>query len=129
MLTHQSSSTADLRVGPAAVLGRLRPYTMADFAFGMEWGKFTGEIFVENAFDKRAELTRYQQCGQCNLRVYIVPYRPRTLGHQGGDEVLICLPMARPWGGGPCEAWWRGKWRRPMPSRALSTRIPPTCGP
>ena len=86
VLTHQSSSSADLRVGPAAVLGRLRPYTMADFAFGMEWGKFTGEIFLENAFDKRAELTRFQQCGQCNLRVYVVPYRPRTLGIRVGTR-------------------------------------------
>lgn len=86
VLTHQSSSTADLRVAAAAVLGRLRPYTMADFAFGMEWGKFTGELFLENAFDKRAELTRYQQCGQCNLRVYVVPYRPRTLGLRVGTR-------------------------------------------
>lgn len=86
VLTHQSSSSADLRVGPAAILGRLRPYSMADFAFGMEWGRFTGEIFLENAFDKRAELTRYQQCGQCNLRVYIVPYRPQTLGLRVGTR-------------------------------------------
>ncbi|MEA3064783.1 MAG: hypothetical protein QOJ27_1229 [Sphingomonadales bacterium] len=86
VLTHQSSSSADLRVAAAAVLGRLRPYTMADFAFGMEWGRFTGEIFLENAFDKRAELTRYQQCGQCNLRVYIVPYRPQTLGLRVGTR-------------------------------------------
>jgi len=86
VLTHQSASSADLRVGPAAVLGRLRPYSMADFAFGMEWGKMTGEIFLENAFDKRAELTRFQQCGQCNLRVYVVPYRPRTLGIRVGTR-------------------------------------------
>ena len=31
-----------------------------------------------------------------------------------------CLPIAR-WGGGPCEAWWRGRWRRPSPSRARSS--------
>ncbi len=59
---------------------------MADFAFGLEWGKMTGEIFLENAFDKRAELTRFQQCGQCNLRVYVVPYRPRTLGLRVGTR-------------------------------------------
>jgi iron complex outermembrane recepter protein len=84
VLTHQSSSSADLRVDAAAVLGRLSSYTMADFAVGMEWGKFTAEVFLENAFDERAELTRYQQCGQCNLRVYIVPYRPQTLGLRVG---------------------------------------------
>jgi outer membrane receptor protein involved in Fe transport len=86
VLTHQSSSTADLRVGPAAVLGRLDAYTMADFAAGMEWGDLTAELFIENAFDERAELTRYQQCGQCNLRVYVVPYRPRTLGLRVGTK-------------------------------------------
>jgi outer membrane receptor protein involved in Fe transport len=86
VLTHQSSSSADLRVGPAAILGRLRPYTMADFAVGMDWHRFTAELFLENAFDERAELTRYQQCGQCNLRVYIVPYRPQTLGIRVGTR-------------------------------------------
>jgi iron complex outermembrane receptor protein len=86
IVTHQSSSTADLRVQPAALLGRLKPYTMADFAFGVDWSRFTAEIFAENAFDTRAQITRFDECGQCFNRIYIVPYRPRTIGLRLGTK-------------------------------------------
>jgi outer membrane receptor protein involved in Fe transport len=85
IVTHQSSSTADLRTANAALLGRLRSYTMADFAFGLEWKTFTAEIFAENAFDTRAELSRFTQCSVCT-RAYIVPYAPRTIGLRLGAK-------------------------------------------
>jgi outer membrane receptor protein involved in Fe transport len=96
-LTHQSSASADLRtaivqsgtgniVNPAALLGRLHSYTTADFAFGIEWSRFTGELFIENAFDERAELTRFVQCGQCYGRPYIVPSTPMTIGARIGTR-------------------------------------------
>jgi outer membrane receptor protein involved in Fe transport len=85
IVTHQSSSTADLRTDAAALLGTLKAYTMADFAFGVEWGKITAELFFENAFDERAELTRYVQCSVCT-RVYVVPYAPRTIGLRLGTK-------------------------------------------
>jgi iron complex outermembrane receptor protein len=96
-LTHQSSASADLRtaiiqagtgniINPAALLGRLRSYTTADFAFGIEWSRFTAELFIENAFDERAQLTRFVQCGQCYTRPYIVPTTPMTLGARIGTR-------------------------------------------
>jgi len=86
VLVYQSSSTADLRTGPAALLGRLKSYTMADFAFGIDWARFTAELFAENAFDTRAQITRFDQCGQCFNRIYVVPYRPRTIGLRLGTK-------------------------------------------
>jgi outer membrane receptor protein involved in Fe transport len=96
VVSHQSSASADIRtlifdplgnrVNPAAGLGRLKAYTMADFAVGIDWKKFTAEIYVENAFDERAQLTRYQECGQCAQRPYIVPYAPRTIGLRMGTK-------------------------------------------
>jgi outer membrane receptor protein involved in Fe transport len=86
VLTHQSSSSADLRVAAAALLGRLKPYTMADFAFGIDWSRFTAEAFLENAFDTRAQITRFDQCGQCFNRIYVVPYRPQTIGVRVGTK-------------------------------------------
>ncbi|MBV9371653.1 MAG: TonB-dependent receptor, partial [Alphaproteobacteria bacterium] len=73
-MTHQSSASSDLRtaivqpgtgaiVNPAALTGRLHSYTIANFAFGIEWSRFTAEAFIENAFDERAQLTRFQECG------------------------------------------------------------------
>ena len=85
IVTHQSSSTADLRTDEAALLGRLRAYTMFDFSLGMEWRKITAELFFENAFDERAELTRYTECSVCT-RVYVVPYAPRTIGLRLGTK-------------------------------------------
>ncbi|MDB5722305.1 MAG: TonB-dependent receptor [Alphaproteobacteria bacterium] len=85
IVTHQGSSTADLRTDEAALLGRLKAYTMFDFSLGMEWRKITAELFFENAFDERAELTRYSECSVCT-RVYVVPYAPRTIGLRLGTK-------------------------------------------
>jgi hypothetical protein len=95
-VSHQSSASSDLRtaivqsgtgniVSPAAQTGRLAAYTTADFAVGIEWSRFSAELFLENAFDERAQLTRFQQCGQCN-RPYIVTNTPRTIGVRVGTR-------------------------------------------
>jgi len=96
-MTHQSSASSDLRtaivqpgtgaiVNPAALTGRLHSYTIANFAFGIEWSRFTAEAFIENAFDERAQLTRFQECGQCFQRPYIVTNTPMTLGVRVGTR-------------------------------------------
>ncbi|HEV2818196.1 MAG TPA: TonB-dependent receptor [Allosphingosinicella sp.] len=95
-ISHQSSASSDLRtaivqsgtgniVSPAAQTGRLAAWTAADFALGIEWSRFSAELFLENAFDERAQLTRFQQCGQCN-RPYIVTSTPRTIGVRVGTR-------------------------------------------
>jgi outer membrane receptor protein involved in Fe transport len=90
-VAHQSSASSDIRtaivqpgtgdiVNPAALTGRLAAYTTADFALGIQWTRFSAELFLENAFDERAQLTRFQECGQCFDRPYIVTNTPRTIG-------------------------------------------------
>jgi outer membrane receptor protein involved in Fe transport len=96
VVSHQSSATPDIRTlifdslgnshNPAAETGRLPAYTLTDFALGIDWKKWMAEIFVENAFDERAELTRYQECGQCFQRPYVVVARPRTIGVRIGTK-------------------------------------------
>jgi len=96
-MSHQSSASPDIRtaiiqpgtgdiVNPAALTGRLPAYTTADFAFGIEWQRISAELFIENAFDERAQLTRFQQCGQCFQRPYAVVTTPRTIGVRVGTE-------------------------------------------
>jgi iron complex outermembrane recepter protein len=95
-MTHQSSASSDIRTliftslgdprNPAALTGRLASYTTADFALGLEWARFSVEAFVENAFDERAQLTRFQECGQCFQRPYIVTNTPRTIGIRVGGR-------------------------------------------
>ena len=96
-MTHQSSASPDLRrlifqpgtgdpIDPSVATGRLPSYTTADFALGIEWQRISAELFIENAFDERAQLTRFQECGQCFQRPYAVVTTPRTIGIRVGTR-------------------------------------------
>jgi iron complex outermembrane receptor protein len=97
VVVHQSSASSDIRTlgfapgtaaayNPAAALGRLAAYTTADFAVGVTWPFLSAEIVVENAFDTRAQLSRYAECGACTIRPYIVTNTPRTIGLRLGHN-------------------------------------------
>jgi iron complex outermembrane recepter protein len=83
---HQSSASSDIRVAKAAALGRLQAYTTVDFSAGIDWNRYSLEVFFDNAFDERGEISRFQQCGQCDQRIYIVPTQPRTIGIRAGAK-------------------------------------------
>lgn len=90
VVSYQSSASSDVRTlaftptgvpyNPAATLGRLAAFTTADFAIGAEFSRFSLELFLQNAFDARGQLSRFQQCGSCGQRPYIVPVTPQTIG-------------------------------------------------
>ena len=97
VVAHQSSASSDIRtavvqagtgaiVNPAALQGRLPAYTTANFAIGAEFTNYTFELFVQNAFDERGQLSRFQECGSCSQRPYIVPINPRTIGVRAGAK-------------------------------------------
>ncbi|MDB5681853.1 MAG: TonB-dependent receptor [Sphingomonas bacterium] len=70
----------------AATLGRLPAFTTADFSIGAEFSRFTFELYLQNAFDARGQLSRFQECGSCGQRPYIVPITPRTIGVRFGAK-------------------------------------------
>ncbi|MFM6853323.1 MAG: TonB-dependent receptor domain-containing protein, partial [Sphingopyxis sp.] len=95
VIAYQSSAASDLRtavveagtgniINPAALQGRLAGFFNANAAIGTEWNNWSFDIFVNNIFDERGELSRYQQCGSCGQRPYIVPNQPRTIGLRAG---------------------------------------------
>jgi outer membrane receptor protein involved in Fe transport len=86
LVAHQSSASSDIRVAKAAAIGRLAPYTTGNLAVGAELQNFTFEVFAQNLWDERGQLTRFQQCGACDQRTYIVPIRPRTIGLRAGAK-------------------------------------------
>jgi len=86
VVAHQSSASSDLRVAKAAALGRLQPYTTANLAVGAEMSNYNIEVFVQNLWDERGEISRFQQCGECDQRPYIVPIQPRTIGIRAGAK-------------------------------------------
>jgi iron complex outermembrane receptor protein len=90
-VVYQGSAWSDLRTMERELVGRQESYTIADFSFGMSNDKFSIEVFVNNAFDERAEIARYAQCSTfkpgeadplplCGLKPYTVTNVPRTIG-------------------------------------------------
>lgn len=90
VVAYQSSAASDIRTAskfptgdiynPAAAVGRLAAFTTADFAVGAEFTRFSLELFVQNAFDSRGQISRFVECGSCIQRPYIIPITPQTVG-------------------------------------------------
>ncbi|TGX55719.1 TonB-dependent receptor [Sphingomonas gei] len=84
LIAHQSSASSDIRVAKAAALGRLEAYTTGNLAIGFELARYNFELFAQNLWDERGQISRFQQCGACDQRPYFVPITPRTIGIRAG---------------------------------------------
>ncbi|WP_295633522.1 TonB-dependent receptor [Novosphingobium sp.] len=95
--TYQSSASSDIRtaiyevfsgnvINPAAQLGRLPAFGQINLAIGSEWDRLSLEAFVQNVADERGQLSRFQECGSCGQRPYIVSTSPRTFGIRAGAK-------------------------------------------
>ena len=84
-VSHQSSASSDIRVANAAIIGRLKAFTTADLAVGIEFDRINFELFADNVFDERGQLSRFVNCGQCT-RTNIVPSQPQTIGFRIGGK-------------------------------------------
>jgi outer membrane receptor protein involved in Fe transport len=84
---YQSESRAALTTFDEGVLGKNEAYGLADFSVGFGRDSWTAQVFLNNAFDKRADITRFAQCREemCN-KPYIVTNRPRTIGVKFGQK-------------------------------------------
>jgi outer membrane receptor protein involved in Fe transport len=98
-LSGQSGSWADLRVqapNPVtgveypirAALGKQPGFNTVDFTLGIENDSWHAELFIENAFDTRADLSTYAECTTqiCGNEPYIVPNVPRMIGIKFGQK-------------------------------------------
>jgi iron complex outermembrane receptor protein len=86
LVAHQSSATADLRVAKAEALGRIKGYTTGNLAVGADFQNYTFEVFAQNIWDERAQISRFQLCGTCDDRPYIATITPRTIGVRAGAK-------------------------------------------
>ncbi|MDP3907620.1 TonB-dependent receptor [Novosphingobium sp.] len=96
-VAYQSKAASDIRtavyetfsgnvISPAANLGDLEQFATVNVAVGADIGKLNLEFFVANLFDERGQLSRFQQCGSCAQRGYVVPITPRTFGLRAGID-------------------------------------------
>lgn len=86
---YQSGEWPDLRLKERGILGRESPYGVAELSTGLARGNYSLELFVNNLFDKRAQLTRYSECAPAScgpFATYIVPNQPRTVGVRFGQQ-------------------------------------------
>jgi iron complex outermembrane recepter protein len=86
---HQGPAWPDLQSLERSLLGRQPAYGLADFSFGIERAGYSLELFVRNAFDERAQLTRYAKCAPAlcaSIGTYVVPAQPRMVGLRFGQR-------------------------------------------
>jgi outer membrane receptor protein involved in Fe transport len=87
-VVYQGSRKVDLRTFAAETFGDLEPYTLADFSVGFKRANWSVDVFLKNAFDKRAELARFSECKveTCGAQPYTVVTLPRTIGVRFSQE-------------------------------------------
>ena len=81
-LVHEGERTTDLRLAQREILGNLDAYTLVDLSAGLSRGSWSLDFYVRNAFDERAQLSRFSQCAEatCGFQPYTVVAQPRTFG-------------------------------------------------
>lgn len=84
---YQTETRSALVQYDESILGKNRAYGIADLSVGVGNGSWSAELFINNAFDKRADITRFSQCREemCT-KPYIVTNRPRTIGLKFGQK-------------------------------------------
>ena len=87
-LVYAGKRWADLRVVEREIIGQLDAYSIFDLTAGIDNGTYSIELFVGNAFDERAEITRFAQCDEeiCGTQTYVVTNQPRTFGLRFGQK-------------------------------------------
>ncbi len=80
-LVSQSDVVPALEVANVQALGKQPAYSSFDFTGGIEHGHWSAELYLDNAFDKRGEQSRYSACSPtvCT-NTYVWPIRPRSIG-------------------------------------------------
>lgn len=91
-VVHVGERQSDLRLFERSLLGPLKAYTLADISAGIRKNSWSVDVYVNNLFDKRTQLTKYTECAEAvcaahgvvpqypNGQVYTITSQPRTVG-------------------------------------------------
>jgi outer membrane receptor protein involved in Fe transport len=85
---YQGSSWSDLLAEDRAVMGKLDSYVITDLSAGFRKDSYTFELYLNNAFDERAEIYKFAVCATdvCGVNPYTFTNKPRTFGVKFGQE-------------------------------------------
>jgi outer membrane receptor protein involved in Fe transport len=84
----QSSTQATANVQQNALFGTIGGYNSVDFSTGFGRGNWKVQAYIENAFDRRGELTRFAQCAfaVCQSNYHAYPITPENFGIKFGEK-------------------------------------------
>jgi iron complex outermembrane receptor protein len=84
---YQTKTAPALRIEDVQSIGMQPAYGLFDLSGGLDQHGTTIQLLITNVFDRRAELSRFEQCTVtiCN-QPYIVPAQPRTIGLKFGQK-------------------------------------------
>ncbi len=87
-LSHAGKRRVDMRTKETAFLGYLDGYTLVDLSTGWRKDSWSVDLFLKNAFDERAQMSRFAQCAAltCGEEPYTVIAQPRTFGVRVSKE-------------------------------------------
>ena len=101
-MSYQGSAPATLIPNERRFLVDQRSYAIADLSAGFEGDGWTVGVFINNLFDKRADVYRFAQCPVfqpgtgdttpfsatviCGTQTYIQTNLPRTIGVKFGQK-------------------------------------------
>jgi outer membrane receptor protein involved in Fe transport len=88
-VAYVGSRFPELRTAQRDILGEIPSYTITNFAGGVGSGKWTLELFINNAFDEEGQVDRWAQCDAtvCGTEgTYITPVPTRTYGIKFGQQ-------------------------------------------
>ena len=88
---YQSEVLSDIRPAVVVYLRNMPAYGLLDLTFGVDKGRSSVELFVNNVLDKRAEIYRYTECTEAACGglagdVYSGIYAPRMIGVKFGQK-------------------------------------------
>jgi outer membrane receptor protein involved in Fe transport len=83
---YQTGATQDLNVDLNNLLGNTPGFVSFDFVAGLKKDKWTFDVFIQNAFDRRGELTRNTFCSiaVCSGSSRTFTIRPQFFGMRAG---------------------------------------------
>lgn len=87
-LNYRGSAHSQLQTADQAVVGSTPSFATADFSVGTNLDKWTVELFLQNAFDKRGELNRVVACAPfaCGPFARSLPIKPQLFGLKLGTR-------------------------------------------
>jgi len=84
---YQDQTNPSLLPAENDIMGINDAYGIADFSAGFGKNSFKVGIFINNAFDERAEVSRFAQCrAEVCSKTYIITNQPRTFGVKFGQK-------------------------------------------